>query len=139
MQVDSSYTLWATFPRGVVRIEVEAATKASAFAAAYAAYPGALAMSCRRNEPAPELGRRRDDNDPREGLVLPVEPDFELTGEGGTLWLLLPVSDAGREWLAQHIAENAQFWGLAVAVESRFIENLVAGIRLDGLVVRGSN
>ena len=61
--------------------------------------------------------------------------DFEVSG-GGTVYLLRPLTDAAREWVAEHIPEDAQYLGDAVAVEHRYIADIVSGIRNDGLTVQ---
>jgi hypothetical protein len=56
------------------------------------------------------------------------------TENHGSIWLLRPVSDAGRNWLAEHL-DDAQWFGGAVAVEPRYVEDIVEGASLDGLEV----
>lgn len=53
----------------------------------------------------------------------------------GTIFLLRPVSSAGQAWIDEHIPEDAQSLGNAVAVEHRYIEDIVEGALEDGLVV----
>ena len=65
----------------------------------------------------------------------PEEIDFTVTG-GGTIYLLQPHTAAATEWIAEHISDDAQFMGDAVAVEHRYIGNIVQGIQRDGLTVR---
>lgn len=61
--------------------------------------------------------------------------DFLVTG-GGTIYLLHPLTDAAREWVAEHLPEDAQRLGNAIAIEHRFVGNIVDGARNDGLAVR---
>jgi len=61
--------------------------------------------------------------------------DFLVTG-GGTIYLLHPLTDAAREWVAEHLPEDAQRLGNGIAVEHRFIGDTVRGARNDGLAVR---
>jgi predicted thioesterase len=61
--------------------------------------------------------------------------DFLVTG-GGTVYLLHPLTDAAREWVAEHLPEDAQRLGNAIAVEHRYIRDIVYGARHDGLAVR---
>jgi hypothetical protein len=58
--------------------------------------------------------------------------DFNVSNHG-SIWLLQPVSVAAQQWVADHIPEDAPTIGTAVAVEHRFIDNIVAGFRADGL------
>lgn len=60
--------------------------------------------------------------------------DLTVRNEG-TIFLLNPVSDAGREWVVEHIPEDAQRWGGAVVVEHRYISDIVRGAQADGLLV----
>ena len=64
--------------------------------------------------------------------------DFLVTGEGPftTVYLLHPLTDAAREWVAEHIPDDAQRLGNAIAVEHRYIRDIVDGARNDGLAVR---
>ena len=62
-------------------------------------------------------------------------PDILVHG-GGTVYLFDPVSDCGREWVERHVGyEPSQKFGGAIAVEHRYIGDLVDGARRDGLVV----
>ena len=61
--------------------------------------------------------------------------DF-LVSHHGTLWLLAPLTPAGREWCAAHLAGAEQPpWGGACVVESRYIEAITLGILDDGLTI----
>jgi predicted thioesterase len=64
--------------------------------------------------------------------------DFFVTGEGPftTVYLLHSLTDAAREWVAEHLPEDAQRLGNAIAVEHRYIGDIVCGARNDGLAVR---
>jgi hypothetical protein len=53
-----------------------------------------------------------------------------------SLFLLRPLSDAARDWISEHIPDDAQVFGEAVVVEHRYIGEIVNGARADGLVVR---
>jgi len=61
-------------------------------------------------------------------------PDFEVQDEG-SICLLRPLTDAAKTWVGEHIPDDAQWFGNAVAVEHRFIEPIVVGIVADGLEV----
>ena len=71
-------------------------------------------------------------------LVKCVEPagvDFRIRNEGSIV-LLKPISDAAREWVSEHIPEDAQEWAGAVVVEPRYIADILAGIQDSGLEVQ---
>jgi hypothetical protein len=65
-------------------------------------------------------------------------PDFSVEGEGRfcTVYLLRPLTPAAFDWIEEHIPEDAQRLGNAVAVERRFLADIVAGIQSDGLAVQ---
>ena len=54
----------------------------------------------------------------------------------GSLWLVRPLTQAGTRWLEQHIPEDVQFFGSALAVEPRYVDALVEGIVGAGLEVQ---
>jgi len=64
--------------------------------------------------------------------------DFLVTGEGSgtTVYLLHPLTESAYEWVAEHIPEDARRLGNAIAVEHRFIRDIVDGARSDGLADR---
>lgn len=54
----------------------------------------------------------------------------------GSIFILTPVSDAGREWIGEHIPDDAMTWGPeGIVVEHRYIGDIVAGAQADGLEV----
>jgi hypothetical protein len=53
--------------------------------------------------------------------------------DNGSIILLRPPTDAASEWVDQHIPDDAQWFGGAVAVEPRYISDIVAGFTGDGL------
>ena len=65
----------------------------------------------------------------------PPEPAVDLYFEDySSLFLIRPASPAGKTWLAEHIAEDAQMLGEAYACELRFVEDIFRGATADGLV-----
>jgi hypothetical protein len=60
--------------------------------------------------------------------------DFAVQDEG-TIFLLIPNTDAAQEWIDEHIPKTAQYFGTAVVVEHRFIAEIVHGIQQSGLKV----
>ena len=61
--------------------------------------------------------------------------DFTVSG-GGTVYLLCPHTDAARTWLDEHVGEDAQYLSNNLAVEHRYIGDIVEGARGDGLTVQ---
>lgn len=60
--------------------------------------------------------------------------DIEVENHG-TIFLLRPLTTAGQEWLNEHIPEDAQTMGNAVACEPRYAIDIVVGMQRDGLFV----
>lgn len=60
--------------------------------------------------------------------------DLSIQNEG-TIFLLRAHTDAGKEWIAKHIPDDAQHFGGAVVVEHRFIGDIAQGAVNDGLEV----
>lgn len=61
--------------------------------------------------------------------------DFTTYYDGSSLILLTPVSDAACNWADQNLPDDAPSLGFAIAVELRYIGDIVAGIQADGLTV----
>lgn len=53
----------------------------------------------------------------------------------GSLWLIRPLTDAGREWIDENVSDDSQWIGGALAVEPRYVQALVEGMQLDGLEI----
>ncbi len=60
--------------------------------------------------------------------------DLYIQNEG-SIFLLRAVSDTGREWIGEHIPDDAQTYGGAIVVEHRYIGAIVQGAVNDGLEV----
>lgn len=62
-------------------------------------------------------------------------PDLEIRNEG-SIFLVDARTDAGARWIGENVdIENAQFFGQALVVEHRFIQDLVNGAIESGLKV----
>jgi hypothetical protein len=61
--------------------------------------------------------------------------DFEIFG-GKTVYLLHPLTPEAHDWVAEHLPADALHLGDAVAVEWRYLRNVVGGAVADGLRVR---
>jgi hypothetical protein len=62
-------------------------------------------------------------------------PDIQFENYG-SLFLLRPLSAAGKTWLDENIASDAQKLGEGVACELRFVEAIFRGASADGMVCR---
>ena len=63
-----------------------------------------------------------------------MDTDFTIGG-GGTLYILRPNTDAAKAWVDEHIPADAQRWSGGVAVEHRYIGDIVNGILAEGMSV----
>lgn len=58
--------------------------------------------------------------------------DFDIVN-GGSVFLLIPNTEAAEAWVAEHIPADAQTLGKGIAVGHRYIADIVKGIAEDGL------
>lgn len=67
---------------------------------------------------------------------MPKRPAPDLTAaDHGSIWLLTPLTPAGEDWIDEHIPKDAQTFGGSIVVEHRYIADIIAGARNDGLEV----
>ena len=63
--------------------------------------------------------------------------DFLLRDEG-TIWLFTPLTPAALQFLSEHIQGDPQYCGDSLAVEHRYVSDLIIGLREHDLkVIRG--
>lgn len=55
----------------------------------------------------------------------------------GSILVLQPGTPDGREWLDEHIGDDAQTWGGGIVVEPRYVGAIVNGMIEDGLALEG--
>ena len=62
--------------------------------------------------------------------------DIEIM-DGGSVVLLQPVSDAGREWIDEHVGEDNGFqpYYPTITCERRYVRDILDGMLEDGLEV----
>lgn len=67
-----------------------------------------------------------------------AHPDVRVEKHGSVV-LVRPLTKAAREWITYNVSDEpgdgAQWFAGSLAVEPRYVENLVAGMMGDGLVV----
>lgn len=70
--------------------------------------------------------------------VIERPTDVQVYAEApfSTIYLVTPLTEAGREWISENVSDDATWFGGALAVEHRYITDLVAGMQGDGLEVR---
>lgn len=61
-------------------------------------------------------------------------PDFDVI-DSGSIVLLRPNTAAASAWCDEHLPEDATWFGGSVAVEPRYISDIVDGAISDGLTV----
>jgi len=55
----------------------------------------------------------------------------------GSVFILTPVSDEGFTWVSEHLPTGGLGWGMhGIAVEHRFISEIVLGAVEDGLAIQ---
>jgi hypothetical protein len=54
--------------------------------------------------------------------------DFLLRDEG-TIWLFTPLTPAALQFLSEHIQGDPQYFGDSLAVEHRYVSDLIVGLR----------
>ena len=60
--------------------------------------------------------------------------DFNIV-DGGSVFLLIPNTEAANAWVDEHLPESLLTFGKGIAVEARYIQQIVYGIVEDGLSV----
>lgn len=63
-----------------------------------------------------------------------MQVDVEVINHG-SLFGLTPKTDAGEQWLTEHLPEDTQCLGKSRFCEPRYVEPIVEGMRDDGLTV----
>jgi hypothetical protein len=62
------------------------------------------------------------------------EPTMDVQFENhGSLWLARPLTTAGKAWIENNISDEAQWFGLALVIEPRYVPDIVEGMANDGL------
>lgn len=65
-----------------------------------------------------------------------MNADFILGHDGSKLFLLTPISDAGKAWAIEHLpADDAPFIGETHVIEDRYVADILNGITLDELTI----
>ena len=58
--------------------------------------------------------------------------DFDVVN-GGSVFLLIPNTEAAEAWVGENLPENPLTFGRGIAVEARYIGDILHGIQEDGL------
>jgi hypothetical protein len=60
--------------------------------------------------------------------------DF-IVGDHGTIVLLKPCTQAAREWVLDHLPDDAPRFGKSIAIDRRCFRDIYFGIKEAGLVI----
>ena len=63
-----------------------------------------------------------------------VTPDV-LVNNVGTLYTFCPLTLRAKEWIDEHVQDDAQWFGHALIVEHRYAWGLAQGMKDDGLLL----
>lgn len=62
------------------------------------------------------------------------KPDVQVSNQG-SIFLFQPLTKRGSEWIKENVAEDAMYFGTALAVEHRYARDLADVMQGDGLKV----
>lgn len=60
--------------------------------------------------------------------------DVDVSNEG-SIFLVTPCTQAARDWIEENVGGETQWFGKALVVEHRYIQDLVIGMQHAGLTV----
>jgi len=63
-----------------------------------------------------------------------ISADFTFT-DGGSVCLLTPTTSEARRWLDENIGEDAMYLGNGLAIERKYVHQIIEGIVADGFRV----
>jgi hypothetical protein len=73
-------------------------------------------------------------NPPIDGVD--VDTKYDVTVENhGSIFLVRPLTDAAKTWIKENVDPEAQYHGDALAVEHKYIQDIVDGMIENGLMV----
>ena len=63
--------------------------------------------------------------------------DFTLY-DGGSVFLLTPRSDEAKDWVKENLPDDVLILGQGIAVENRYIRDIMDGLTSEGLTIRST-
>jgi hypothetical protein len=63
-----------------------------------------------------------------------MKPDFELC-DHGSVCVLVPRTADAREWIEDHVDPAAMRWAGGVAIEPRYVADIIEGFQAEGLTL----
>jgi len=83
-------------------------------------------------------GERRWKLEQTQDLEAPGErPTDIVISDQGSIILVMPRTEAAKEWLKENVASEAMWYGPSLVVEHRFISYLIEGMMAEGLRISG--
>ena len=79
-------------------------------------------------------GKPQKENPLQSAKKESVRPDV-LVNNVGTLYTFCPLTLRAKEWIDEHVQDDAQWFGHALIVEHRYAWGLAQGMKDDGLVL----
>lgn len=58
-----------------------------------------------------------------------------MFADHGTLAILVAITPAGQDWVAEHIPKDAQTFGGGIVIEHRYVADIMRGALADGLEI----
>jgi len=84
----------------------------------------------------PQAGQIVNDAFAHDPRVIVNEPELDVTVAGhGSVFIVSPISPAAREWVNEFLPSDAIRWAGGIAVEARYVADIVDGMRDAGLKV----
>jgi hypothetical protein len=59
--------------------------------------------------------------------------DFSVANHG-SIFIISPLTDSAKDWIAENVSDESQWFGGGLVVEHRYVDTLVEGMENDGLV-----
>lgn len=63
--------------------------------------------------------------------AIQMEPDFAVENHG-SIFLVRPINPEVKNWLVENVSGENQWFGGAMVVEPRYVDNLVDGLESSG-------
>lgn len=92
----------------------------------------AKAKACKACKPHYGDGGQCDEGKP---VASPHRVDVTVSGGGGTIALVQPLTKVAEEWLVENVDPEANWFGTSLPVEPRYLEALVVGLQAAGFRV----
>jgi len=68
-------------------------------------------------------------------MANPVNNSDFIVTDHFTIFLLTPLTESAIDWVSEHLPPDALRFGDSIAVEHRFIGDIIDGVQQDGLTI----